>query len=541
MSDHLGKVLHRSTDAGKYIGQQDILFPQMEQRVRGQFKARGLDGTLRHYSFTSLRIAPESPPYLYLRVGADDRMTFDMVYRRLFRDLAIVLAGAVGTILLALFYGNRRIAAPISTLTDSARLIADGNAPHLDAAAAGVREISDLAQAFNLMGRTLAQREAENKELLAELRQSEEHYRVVADFTLSWEYWLRNDSSIAYMSPSAKEITGYGREEFLANPELLIDVVHPDDRPLILQHRQHFELHPAEGMTSLDLRIVTRAGEVRWLNHVCQPVYDSNGNIMGRRAGNRDISDRKAAEQKLLQLNMELEERVQERTREYQAINRELESFCYSVSHDLRAPLRHVNSFSTILLEDFGPELTADAQHHLSRIAAAAGHMGELIDGLLNLSRLSRGALHRRPVNLSQLVADKLSNLRQQHPERQVITEIMPDVIVQGDSTLLQALVDNLVGNAWKFTAKTLGARIEFGCISEERGMVCHLLDNGVGFDMNYVDKLFQPFQRLHRADEFEGTGIGLATVQRIINRHGGTIWAESIPNERTAFYFILP
>ena len=235
-----------------------------------------------------------------------------------------------------------------------------------------------------------------------------------------------------------------------------------------------------------------------------------------------------------------LEARVVQRTQELTAANKELESFSYSVSHDLRAPLRAVDGFSQALMEDEGKRISEDGHEHLRRLRAAANRMGQLIDDLLRLSRLTRAELRREPVDLSVLAREVADGLRKGEPERDTTFDIASDLPTRGDPRLLRVVLENLLGNAWKFTSQRSGARIEFFAESHQgRPRYC-VRDNGAGFDMAYAGKLFTPFQRLHRADEFPGSGIGLATVQRIIHRHGGDISAESVPGGGATFRFTL-
>ena len=218
---------------------------------------------------------------------------------------------------------------------------------------------------------------------------------------------------------------------------------------------------------------------------------------------------------------------------------RELEAFSYSVAHDLRAPLRGINGFSAALIEDVGESLPAEAKDHLARIRAAAVRMGELIDALLSLSRVSRSELVRKPVSLTQIANDVMTALQTADPSRQVRWIVEEGVTASGDAGLLRAMFDNLLGNAWKFVAKREGAEIEFGRSRGEPNTY-FIRDNGAGFDMEYAGKLFAPFQRLHAQAEYAGTGIGLATVQRIVRRHGGTIRAEAAVGKGATFYFTL-
>lgn len=254
----------------------------------------------------------------------------------------------------------------------------------------------------------------------------------------------------------------------------------------------------------------------------------------------RDMLDRLAAAFKELQNEEQrLRERVEERTSELRRTNQELESFSYSVSHDLRAPLRAMAGYSQVLLEDYAGTIDSEGQRALERIRDNTFHMDQLISDLLALSRVSRHAMQHGTVNLSAIAAEIIDELRQQHPERSVDIQVGPTSDVSGDPGLLRIALKNLIGNAWKYTGKTSSPRIEFGEIAGQPGTF-YVQDNGAGFDMRFVDKVFGVFQRLHRADEFEGTGIGLATVERVIHRHNGTIHAESEPGN-TIFTFTLP
>ncbi|CAN5863251.1 hypothetical protein BH24DEI2_BH24DEI2_06090 [soil metagenome] len=243
------------------------------------------------------------------------------------------------------------------------------------------------------------------------------------------------------------------------------------------------------------------------------------------------------AEEKLKALNAELETRVEDRTAKLGALNQELEAFNYSVSHDLRAPLRGVTGFSEALLEDYGSQLDETGQHYVARIQAAATRMGQLIDDLLDLSRLARADMKVAPLDLSELAQTVADDLGQRYKNR-VVFDLEPGLSAVGDVRLLKVVLENLLGNAWKFTQRIEQAAVAFGRTSAGAFFV---RDNGAGFDMRYAAKLFSPFQRLHSPQEFEGSGIGLATVQRVIHRHGGTLWAESEVDAGATFYFTLP
>ncbi|HIJ07153.1 MAG: Sensor histidine kinase, GAF domain-containing [Methanomicrobiales archaeon 53_19] len=266
-----------------------------------------------------------------------------------------------------------------------------------------------------------------------------------------------------------------------------------------------------------DLQVATYLGEALW-----------------------QIILRYRAEENLRQLNEELERRVMERTRELANLNSELEAFTYSVSHDLRAPLRSINGFSLAILEDYGDELSDEAVEYLGRIRSASERMGTLIDDLLHLSRISRAELHRKEFSLSDLAHEVMNEIREQEPREHATVTIEDGMVVSADRGLMRSVLWNLLSNAWKFTSRKDSPEISFYSQKDGEKTTYIISDNGEGFDMAYVKHLFLPFSRLHTTDEFPGTGIGLATTARIISKHEGTIHAEGIPGQGATFYFTL-
>lgn len=284
-----------------------------------------------------------------------------------------------------------------------------------------------------------------------------------------------------------------------------------------------------------------RTSDGRYWNVIGSPVRDDDGNIIGAIETGLEITERKLAEAKLQELNTELEERVRARTAELEALNKELDAFSYSVSHDLRSPLNNIDGFSKALKEDYWDRLDTQGRDYLLRICRSTRRMGELIDDLLKLSRVTRQNLQREKVDLSQIASSYLTMMQEQEPQRQVECIVTPGISEMGDFSLLRIVLENLLGNAWKFTNNRKQARIEFGVTEHDDGRkIYYVSDNGAGFNMEYADRLFTPFQRLHAQGEYSGTGIGLSIVARIVQRHGGKLWATGEEGRGATFYFTL-
>jgi hypothetical protein len=508
---------------------------------------------------------------------------------------------------------------------------------------------------------------SERDAMVDQLSRSEEKYRTVADFTYDWEWWKDPEGRYLYVSPSCERITGYRPEDFFADPDLIIKISHPDDRPAVNRHFNSLLQNGAE-VYHLDYRIILRGGDVRWISHYCQPINDKQGKYLGRRGSNRDITERKLMEHRLQnseesykklikaltaytysvdiidgrsvtthhspgcisitgytpedyvsdptlwytmihpedrervqtsindmlsgrgtspvehrlirrdgavvwvrdtivpfydmnkrvskydgmieditkrkhteeqiqRLNNELEQKIQQLIE----INKALDLFNRSVSHDLQAPLMVVGGYSKRLLKVYGDTLEADAIDMIHTIQASAQKMERLIKDLLAFSRSARQEITSSVINMSSLLRTVIDELKPLSEGRTIRFDIKALAPAFGDAGLIRQVLTNLLSNAIKFTDKQKIAIIEIGCSVEEHEHVYYIKDNGIGLDSRHAETLFTPFTRLPEAKEFDGTGIGLSIVERIINRHGGRVWAEGEVNEGATFYFSLP
>lgn len=316
----------------------------------------------------------------------------------------------------------------------------------------------------------------------------------------------------------------------------VLGMTHPDERQRVAEAwRTAIESHQPY---DVEHRVFVD-GKERWLNAQAKFEYDGSGQAVRALGITRDITDEKTAQLEIQRLNATLEQRIRNRTRALRDAYAELESYSYAVAHDLRSPLRIINGFAQALQED-NPDLSAGSQEHLERIKAASKKMGELIDGLLKLSQYARGEVQRQTVNLSAVATRILDDLANAEPQRRATWTVQPDLQVEADPALVEALMQNLLHNAWKYTAGVPEAHISVYAQSVDGVTEYCVSDNGAGFDMGRADKLFQPFQRLHHAQEFAGLGIGLATARRIVQRHGGTLHAQGAPRAGATFWFTL-
>jgi PAS domain S-box-containing protein len=369
-------------------------------------------------------------------------------------------------------------------------------------------------------------------------RDSEHRFHAIFETAPVGIYDMSPKGEFVQVNPRFCEITGYSATE-LASLRMQ-DVVHPADLAADLAETERL-LSGKINAYSIEKRFLKKDGGVVWSEVNRAAVRGPDGVPLLLVGVVRDLTAQREAEAKLAALTRELEARVEQRTAELELANKSLEAFTYSVSHDLRAPLRALSGFAEALVEEYADSLGSAGHEYVQRIDAASQRMTSLIDDLLQLSRMSRAELDLQPVDLSAEIAAIAAVLQSHEPEREVRFSIQEGAVVIADRNLIRTVLQNLTENAWKFTAHTADARIEFGAAATDDGATCYYVrDNGAGFDPEYTGKLFQPFQRLHAAAEFPGTGIGLASVRQVIERHGGHAWAEGSVGGGAAFYFTL-
>ncbi len=384
----------------------------------------------------------------------------------------------------------------------------------------------------------IAEDVTQRKEALNQLRQSEERLRLLIEGLRGHAvYMLDPEGGILTWNSGAQELTGYSAAEVIGQP---LTMLYPPESEVTI--RNVLQQAATVGHVEHHGYKLRKDGTRFLVETYIASLRDEDGTLLGFAKISRDITERAEAEQKIRELNDELEHKVEERTAQLAVSNKELEAFAYSVSHDLRAPLRHLDGFLSLLEKRASAQLDERGRHYIANATGASRRMGTLIDELLQFSRLGRNRLRRMRVNLAEVVAKIRQELQSESANRRVIWDLPALPEVDADASMLRQLMQNLIANALKFTRGRAEAQISVGARTESDGAVTlWVRDNGVGFDMQYYDKLFQVFQRLHHEDEFEGTGIGLANVRRIAERHGGRVWAESVLGEGATFYVCLP
>ncbi len=369
------------------------------------------------------------------------------------------------------------------------------------------------------------------------LHKSQQRYSEMVESVNEVIFRSDTEGRLTFLNSFWRTVSGYRVDQALGKS--LASFLHPDD---CASAQAHFAdvIAGRQPECRCELRLRTRKGEIRWIEAAGRPIVDVDEAPLGIAGTLSDISSRKVAELTLKNVNQDLEARVHQRTAELEASNQELEAFSYSVSHDLRAPLRAIDGFARILEEELADRLDDDSRGHINRIRKATQRMAHLTDALIELARLTREPLRKETFDLSAMAVQIMDELRAGEPARVVELEIGQGLMVTADRVLVLVLLENLLHNAWKFSAREPVTRITFRAGRENGQRVFCIEDNGAGFDMAFAANLFRPFHRLHSASEFSGTGIGLATVQRIIQRHGGMIWAYSNPGDGARFCFTL-
>jgi PAS domain S-box-containing protein len=519
IASYAGVVIARSREATRPVGSSTL-----ESKLRaaalvnktGLLEVAGTDAIPRIYAYT-----PIAGSGWYAVAGIPATAVYAEIHARFVQSamltLTVLLLAAAGALA-----AGRHIERPLRGIAATADAVATGNRA-ARTPLAGSRELVALGGQINAMLDALDASERQFRETMENV-----HLVAVA---------LDERGNVTYCNDFTVELSGWRREELLGRN--WFETVVPDPAPV----RATFEQGIRAGNLPLhyDNEIITRGGERRLIHWNNTILRDAAARVLGAVSLGEDITERKQAEEKIKKLNIELEQRVVERTAQLEASNKELEAFSYSVSHDLRAPLRHISGYVDLLNQRFRDALSEKAMHYLDMVTDSAKQMGVLIDDLLQFSRTGRQEMRQSRLNMNAVVQDVLAKLKAETENRNISWSVsdLPDVF--GDYSLLRQVWINLLENAVKFTRHKDDAVIAIGVMKESEDSVFYVRDNGAGFDMQFAHELFGVFQRLHSQAEFEGTGIGLANVQRIIHRHGGRVWAEAQPDQGATLYFTIP
>jgi len=515
-----GTVVWRNAEPKSWLGKnvsQDRTLKRLLEMKSGEMEGKAENSENRLYVITPI---PGADWYAY--VGIPTRVIYADAYSTAKINSLIAVFGLIAITGFAVLL-SRRIERPVRSLVATIRAIREGKAD-TRARTTGVLEIADLAGEFNLM--------------LDHLRESERRLRDIFESVNLLTVMIDAQGNLIYCNQALLDLTNWKKEEVIGKN--WFGTFRPPEQ--VREQLERFLGQIAAGAIPRNYEgdMVSREGErfVIFWSHTL--MRDPAGRVVGVASIGQDITQRKRAEAEIERLNQTLEQRVMERTAELDRANRELESFAYSISHDLRGPARAMSGFSSILLQENKDRLDPDSMHQLNRIEAAARHMGRLIDDLLRLSRISRAEMSRQDFDLSQMVHEVAQSLVDAHAGRNVRIEVEPDMRINADPGLIRILLENVLENAWKFTSRIDDAHIAVGQEKHGVDVTYFVRDNGAGFDMQYAAKLFAPFERLHHQDEFEGTGIGLSIVHRIITRHMGRVWAEAKVGQGTTIRFTL-
>ena len=533
LMDRKGTVLVRHPEREGLAGTSIVdspLFRLVGERPGGGVgEERDVDGQLRTWAIGALPSIPDAG--LYILAGVSTRDLAAVANRRLAYALSLLAVVSLLVLSGAWFLAELGIRRPVGRIRAVVDRLSVGDLGARISLGQEAGEFAKLARTFNGMADTFQRDQTA-------LREAEARYRGLVESAPDAVVIADGEGRITLVNAQTEQMFGYAREELLGRP---VEMLLPERvRNAHVHHRASYESAPRTRAMGpgLDLLGRRKDGSEVPVEISLSPLQTEGGLLVTSVI--RDVTERKRAEEEIKRLNQDLERRVVERTAELEAANKELEAFAYSVSHDLRAPLRAMDGFSRMLVEKHAPQLSDEARRYLGVIRKSSQEMGQLIDNLLTFSRLGRQAVERRTVSLSRLAREAFEDLHAEHEGRRVELVVGDLPECKADPRLLKHVFVNLLSNALKFTGGREVARVEVGGRHEGGEHVCFVRDNGVGFDMRYVDKLFGVFQRLHRAEDYEGTGVGLAIVQRIVHRHGGRVWAEGKVDQGATVYFTL-
>lgn len=540
--DSSGNLLAAVPPDENSLGKSFSSFPLLQaaaQKRRQSEEVQGVDRLSRFYSFGTVG-KPESGTLL-IAVGIPTALAFKETEEALVRNLTIIGLVAVFALASALLYANSQIIRPVRVLVGATERISHGEFGARSGLPSGPGEINRLGAAFDHMAENLQLQRSEIESSERALRASEERSRLILDNALDAVITTDELGAITSWNKEAEKIFGWTEDQIIG--KRLGDSIIPEaDRKAEGHGFEEFLSTGRGGMLNrrIELKAFRRNGEEFPIELAITPIQIGERTLFS--AFLRDITERKKAEDEIRALNATLEQRVQQRTEELEEVNRELEAFSSSVSHDLRAPLRHIHLYLQNLRQDQTSTLSQGGRKSLDNIEAKANAMETLIADLLAFSRVNKAEIHRMPEDMSSILSEVIDEIRADVPDRNIEWKVQPLPVVAVDRAMMKIAWNNLISNAVKYTRQRERARIEISSRNISPAEVeFSIRDNGAGFDMQYASKLFGVFQRLHGTKEFEGTGIGLATVQRIISRHGGRVWAEGKVGEGAAFYFTLP